>query len=132
MKWLGRLFGTQKSIDSVLDPDKGHLAKLGGFIGGFTFTEQEKAEQANKIREWGQTQLEALHPFKVVQRILAGAAAFMWIFVGINYVIAVWLANEGAKESLAAFAFSDYVFWPVVSVFALYFTGGVFNSLQRK
>lgn len=128
MNFLGKLFGTDKAVDNLLDKDKGLLAKTGGWIGNFNYTDEEKAEADSQTREWGFRQLEALAPFKVVQRILAFAAASLWIVVAANVIAAIWIeAKTGltVKADMMAFAMSDYVFWPVMVVFGLYFAGGV-------
>lgn len=128
MGWLGSLFGTEKAIDNIVDKDNGLLSQVGGWVGGFNYTEEEKAEADADTREWGFRQLEALAPFKVVQRILAFAAAGLWVVVAINVLVAIWLdATIGTtvKADMMAFAMSDYIFWPVCVVFALYFAGGV-------
>ena len=132
---LGKLFGTDKAIDNLLDKDQGLLVRAGGWVDGLSHTDQEKAEDVQKTRDWGIRQLEALEPFKIVQRILAFAAALLWIIVGINVLVALWVdANTDIviADKMMAFAFSDYVFWPVVTVFGLYFGGGVINSLKGK
>ena len=132
---LGKLFGTDKAIDNLLDKDQGLLVRAGGWVDGLSHTDQEKAEDVQKTRDWGIRQLEALEPFKIVQRILAFAAALFWIIVGINVLVALWVdANTDIviADKMMAFAFSDYVFWPVVTVFGLYFGGGVINSLKGK
>ena len=128
MGWFGNLIGTEKAVDNLLDKDSGLLARAGGWIGNFNYTEEEKAEADADTREWGFRQLEALAPFKVVQRILAFAAASLWVVVAINVIVAIWVeAKTGltVKADMMAFAMSDYVFWPVMVVFGLYFAGGV-------
>jgi sulfite exporter TauE/SafE len=138
---VGRLFGTDKAIDNLMDKDSGLLAKAGGWVGGLSYTAEEKAEADSKTREWGLRQLEALAPFKVVQRILAFAVAAFWIFVGLNVVAAIWIeaitreqvifngqmvwSSINAATPLLDFAMSNYVFWPAIAVLGLYFTGGV-------
>ncbi|MCK5603167.1 hypothetical protein KAR91_14895 [Candidatus Pacearchaeota archaeon] len=126
---LGKVFGTDKAVANLLDKNDGLLAKAGGWIGNFNYTDEEKAESDAKTREWGLRQLEALAPFKVVQRILAFAASGFWILVGINVLAAIWIEalypHIKIKADMMAFAMSDYVFWPVLVVFALYFSGGV-------
>ena len=37
------LFRRKSVVDAVIDPDKGHLSKIGKFIGNQQFTDQEKA-----------------------------------------------------------------------------------------
>ncbi len=142
MGWFGKLIGTDKAVDNILDKDNGLLAKAGSWIGNFNYTSEEKAEADLETRKWGFRQLEALAPFKVVQRILAFAASGFWIFVGFNVVVAIWIdaltrttemidgvlvvtGGTNVKTDMMAFAMSDYVFWPVLVVFGLYFAGGV-------
>jgi hypothetical protein len=123
MAWFSSLFATEKAVDNGL------LAQVGDWVGGFSYTEEEKAEADAQTREWGFRQLDALAPFKVVQRILAFAVAGFWLIVGFNVLVAIWLKDVQVKQDMMAFAFSDYVFWPICVVFALYFAGGV---LPRK
>jgi len=37
------ILGSPKTLDDIFDKDTGHLAKLGGWIGNWNFTDQEKA-----------------------------------------------------------------------------------------
>lgn len=146
--WAGKLFGTEKAINSIVDKDNGLLSQVGGWVGGFNYTDEEKAEADAETREWGLSQLDALAPFKVVQRILAFAAAALWIFVALNFVASVWIyaitkevvivdgvefiTAIDVRADFLKFAFSDYIFWPVTSTFALYFTGGVINTVVSR
>lgn len=143
MSVLGRLFGTEKAIENLTDKDNGLLAKAGSWVGGLHHTEEEKAEAVERTREWGLRQLEALEPFKVVQRILAFGVTFVWAFVALNVLVGIWsdaLRNcRGIEDTclpvtgqLLTFAFSNYVFWPVLAVLALYFTGGVLPNFVAK
>ena len=128
MGWIGKLFGTQKAMDDLLDTDNGHLTKVGGWIGNLHYTEEEKAEAAAETRKWGLEHLQALAPFKVVQRVIAFTVMGLWSFVGVNLVVAIWVqavTGIDAVTTLKELAFSDYVFWPTVSVLGLYMSGGV-------
>lgn len=129
---FSKILGTEKAVDNLLDKDKGLLTRAGSWIGGMHYTEEEKAEANADTREWGIRQLSALEPFKVVQRILAFAATSLWVFVGVNVVAAIWTADKITIESMKEFAFSEYVLYPVLVVFSLYFTGGVLESFKRK
>ena len=135
MSWIGRLFGTEKTIDNIVDKDKGLLTQVGSWVGNMHYTEEERAEANAATRDWGLKQLEALAPFKVVQRVLAFSTCLFWIVVGLNVVGAIWVNaiwEVDVRQDMLAFALSDYVFWPVISVFSLYFTGGVFESYNKK
>ena len=132
----GRIFGTDKAIDNVLDKDKGLLVRAGGWIDGFSYTDQEKAEANKETREWGLRQLTALEPFKVVQRIIAFATLGIWAFVAINVVAAIWIESIFPAIKIVApmaeFAYSDYVFWPALLVLSFYMSGGVLPQLVGK
>lgn len=129
MSWLGKLFGTEKAVNSIVDKDNGLLVRAGTALGNLHYSDQEKAQDALKVREFGLRQLEALHPFKVTQRILAFSVMFIWALVAINFMAMLWIGHEGRGE-LLEFAFSDYVFWPTLSVLSLYTGGGFINSLK--
>jgi len=148
---LGRLFGTDKAVDDILDKDDGLVAKAGEWLGNQQFTEEERAEHRLKTREWGLKQLEALEPFKVVQRILAFVVISVWAILALNCVAGIWfdayhpaiacvagLGGEGCHPATAvasnmlALASNDVIFWPTVSVLGLYFSGGVVESIKRR
>ena len=131
MSWFGKLLGTEKGVDSLLDKDNGLLTQAGNWIGGFNYTEEEKAENNLLVKQWGLKQLAALEPFKVVQRIIAFAVLFLWVFVAINYVAMLWFEHSKTDE-LLKFAMSDYVFWPTLAVLSLYCGGGTINSFTKK
>ena len=134
--FVGRLLGTEKGVDDILDKDRGLLVRAGGWVDGLSHTEQEKAEDKREIREWGLRQLEALAPFKVVQRILAFTIIGVWAIVAFNCLAAIWVEafwpEVKIKEAMLSFAFSDYVLWPTAGVVALYFSGGVVESFRSK
>lgn len=134
MSVFGRLFGTQKAVDNLLDSEKGLLKQAGNWIGNMQYTEEEKAEAAHDLREWGLRQLDALTPFKVTQRVLAISASTLWIVVAINVLVSIWVGDNTKTEAFLSFATSEYIFWPVLTVFGLYFAGGVIpdNVLNRK
>jgi hypothetical protein len=135
MGFLGRLFGTEKAISDITDKDNGLLVRAGGWVNDFSYTDAEKAANSLEVRKWGLNQLEALAPFKVVQRILAFAISFVWIVVAINVLAAIWIEAANPqfliKEAMLSFAFSDFVFWPVTVCFGLYFGGGLIESIRK-
>jgi len=117
-----RLF-SPKDASNVLD-------SITGGIDSAFYTKQEQAGMKIKL-------LETLSAFKVVQRILAFSAALHWIIAGINVMVSIWVAEltDGrvdASEALLSYALSDYVLWPTMAVFTLYFTGGVLESRNKK
>jgi len=50
-KAVGFFSGGSKAADDILDPEKGHLAKIGMWIGNQQFTSQEQAEFNAKLAE---------------------------------------------------------------------------------
>lgn len=132
---LGGLFGTEKAIDNILDKDSGLLRRFGGWVDDFNYTPEERAAAEADKREWGIRQLDALAPFKVVQRILAFSATALWGFVGINIVLAFWVESMhpeiNISKPLLEFALSNYVLYPTLACYSLYFGGGVIESLGR-
>jgi membrane protease YdiL (CAAX protease family) len=105
-------------------------------IGNQQFTDEEKSEARQVVRNWGLKQLEALEPFKVVQRILAFTIIFVWAFLALNCVVAIWFdayhTNAELANKMLSLASNDVIFWPTVSVLSLYFSGGVVESFKRK
>lgn len=148
MSILGKLFGSDKARDDILDKDNGLLAKTGGWIGNWNYTEEEKAEMAMMIRRWAGSQLQALHPFKVVQRILVFAIMFQWVLGGLMFYFSLFLFGETStvttngvpsqvytnaiNDRILEFLFSNYVFWPTTAAVALYLTGGLLPNRDGK
>ena len=136
MNFLGKLFGTDKAVDNLLDKDKGLLVRTGGWVNDLSYTDAEKAENQLLVKQWGIKQLEALEPFKIVQRIIAFAVTSLWLIVGINVIVAVWVEaiypSIQVRERMIEFAMSDFVFWPVLAVLSLYMGGGTFQGLSNR
>lgn len=135
MSFIGRLFGTEKAISDITDRDNGLLVRAGSWVNDLNYTDAEKAQNALEVRKWGLNQLEALAPFKVVQRILAFAISFVWIMVAANVLAAIWIEAAHPdfliREHMLSFAFSDFIFWPVTVCYGLYFGGGLIESIRR-
>jgi len=110
MKFLTRLFSPEAASKTI-----DHIAKG---IDSANFTDQERAAMRLK-------QLELLAPFKVVQRILVSAIAFVWVALIMQYCLAIWLENETIKDALLELIASQFVWGPTIAGFALYFGGGL-------
>jgi len=136
MNFLGKLFGTDKAVDNLLDKDKGLLVRTGGWVNDLSYTDAEKAENQLLVKQWGIKQLEALEPFKIVQRIIAFSVTSLWLIVGINVLAAIWIEavypGIQVRERMIEFAMSDFVFWPVLAVLGLYMGGGTFQGLSNR
>ena len=132
---LGKVLGSDKGVDNLLDKDKGLLVRAGGWVNDLHYSDAEKAENSLLVRQWGIKQLEALAPFKIVQRIIAFAVTVLWGFVGLNVVAAIWIEaiypGVVVREAMIQFATSDYVFYPVLAVLGLYMGGGVLPARKK-
>lgn len=145
------IFGTQKAIDNILDKDNGLLKQFGGWANDLHLSDAEKAANDIVRRKLGIKLLSALEPFKVVQRILAFATMFLWSFIGLNIVAALWIeaifnhmvtTTAGGVTTITVhefdisgplieFAMSQYVLIPVSLVLGLYMAGGAAESRAR-
>ena len=145
------IFGTQKAVDNILDKDNGLLKQFGGWANDLHLSDAERSEFELTRRKLGIKLLAALEPFKVVQRILAFATMFLWSFVGVNIVIALWIEavfnhmvtttvdnvttvtvhEFDISGPLIEFAMSQYVLMPVSLVLGLYMLGGAAESRGR-
>ena len=110
MKFLTRLFSPGSASKAVEGVIKG--------IDSAVFTPQERAEMHIK-------QLEALAPFKIVQRILMSAICFVWVMLIAEYSVAIWLQNDAVKDALIELIQSEFVWGPTLAGFALYLGGGL-------
>ena len=132
---LGKVLGSDKGIDNLLSKENGLLVRAGGWVDDLSYTKAEKAENSLLVRQWGIKQLEALAPFKIVQRIIAFSVAGLWGLVGLNVVIAIWVEalwpDIHAKDAMIQFATSEYVFYPTLAVLGLYMGGGVMPSRSK-
>jgi hypothetical protein len=110
LSWLGKLFGTEKVINTGVD-----------MLDNAFYTEQEKAEGHIRL-------LKAYEPFKLAQRFLAlivvppwvlgQFACFLLSFTDIDLTNAVEILD--GKLGMAA-----------LTILAFYFAGGAINSLKK-
>jgi hypothetical protein len=131
MAWLGRLFGTDKAIENVLDKDGGLLVKAGSWLGGLHYTEEEKAEADTQTREWGIRQLDALAPFKVMQRIMVTIIMVQWLIICNVMIAAICFDAVEIIKNLVLFIQSPFVWVPVSGAVGLYLMGGVIPSRSK-
>jgi hypothetical protein len=149
---LGKLFGTDKAVNDLVDKDNGLIVQAGRAIGNLHYSDQEKAQDSQETRNWAIRALDALAPFKVVQRILAFSIMFVWAMGAFNGFAAIWYdilnacpappiekavkavacVEPGAWKMVSAFLFSDYIFWPTITAVGFYLAGGVLPQWGRK
>ncbi|MEA3369982.1 MAG: hypothetical protein U9Q40_01430 [Campylobacterota bacterium] len=128
----GKVFGTDKAVDNLLDKDKGILVRAGGWINDMSYTDAEKAENALLVKEWGIKQLEALEPFKIMQRIMVTIIMFQWAVLFNVIVVAICLKADSVLADLIEFAQSQYAWYPMGAAVTLYLLGGVWKGGAKK
>ena len=152
MSWFNPFSWGDKAVDNIIDKDNGLAVQFGGFVNNLHYSDAEKAQNNLTVIDFALKRLKALEPFKIVQRIIAFATLFFWVFVGINVVVSIWvyavtkqtvitctsdnicttvITGIDARTDLMTFAMSDYVFWPVICVFTLYCGGGVARYFRK-
>jgi len=134
MAWYNPLSWGEKAAENVLDKKNGIAVKFGGFVNNLHYSEAEKAGNNLTLTEFALKRLALLEPFKIVQRIIAATTLFMWVFVGLNLCVAIWvnaIYKIDARTDFMALAMSDYIFWPVICVFTLYCGGGVARYFRK-
>ena len=101
------------------------------------YTDQEKVQDKQKLIEL-KTQakvnlLEAYHPFKLTQRILAIAFTFTFLFIVINGILGALYGIVDMKRVKEALDFADSVNLGtiVMLIVGFYFGGGFVESFKR-
>ena len=127
MKFLTRLFSPEiasKTVDGVI---KG--------IDSAVYTKQEQAEMKVSLIKQRIDVLNALVPFKIMQRIMVTIIMVQWAFVGINMVIAIWVRaiwpKIDAVTPLMEFVQTQYMWLPVAGAVGLYLTGGLIAGKKK-
>lgn len=108
--WLtGSTETAEKTVDAVISTgDK------------LWYTDEEKAENRNKINEWYLRYLEATQPQNLARRVIALIVTLLWAFL---IVAGVLVDSFGAKEQ-AQFIFKtldDVVNTPFITIVTFYF-----------
>jgi hypothetical protein len=101
------------------------------------YTDEEKAKDKEKLIQMKAEQkiklLEAYHPFKVTQRILAIAFTFTFLFIVINGILGALygLVDMNRVKEALDFANSVNLGWIVMAIVGFYFGGGFVESIGR-
>ncbi len=132
MGWFGQLIGTDKVVNNVVDKDNGLLAQAGNWIGGFSYTPEEKAEADAATREWGLRQLEALAPFKVMQRIMVTIIMVEWAILLNVFIVAICLGATTVVNNLLQLVQTNFVWIPIAGAVGLYLMGGVIPGRGKR
>jgi len=130
MGWLSSLFVADKAADNLLDKDKGLLVRAGSWIGDLNFTEEEKAENNLLVKKLGIKHLEAMAPFKIMQRIMVSIIVTEWAILFNVIIIAICLKADTILENLVEFSCSQYAWYPMGAAVTLYLLGGVWKRKE--
>ena len=124
MGFLTRLFSPEAASKTV-----DHIAKG---IDSAIYTKQEQAEMKVSIIQKRIEVLNALVPFKIMQRIMVTIIMVQWAFIGINMAIAIWVRaiwpKIDAVTPLMDFVQTQYMWLPVAGAVGLYLTGGLIKA----
>ena len=102
------------------------------------YTDEEKAKDTQKLIELKTKAkvdlLNAYHPFKVTQRILAIAFVFTFLFIVINGILGALYGIVDMNKVKEAMEFADSVNLGtiVMIIVGFYFGGGFVESFKRK
>jgi len=95
MSWLSTLFLTSKTADKVVDAAISTGDKI-------WYTEEEKAENRQKISEWYLNLLESMKGFNVAMRLLAVGVFAMWalhlVISTSVYIVAFFLCDPASAD----------------------------------
>lgn len=132
MGWLGSLFGTKKAVDNIVDKENGLLVRAGTALGNLYYSDQEKAEDNQEVRAWGISQLEALAPFKVMQRIMVTIIMVEWAILLNVLIVAICLSATDVVNNLLLLMQTNFAWIPVAGAVGLYLMGGVIPGRGRS
>ena len=102
MNWFSRLFVTEKSVDKLVDAAISTGDKI-------WYTDEEKEEGRQKVRDWYISLLGAMKPHNLAMRAIALVVAFAWVshllLSTIFYIVAFfWCGPEAEVCSPASVA----------------------------
>lgn len=105
------------------------------------YTDEEKADMKFKLKEFHIKMLEAYHPFKLTQRLLALWFSFLFGFaflsaMGVTLFNMYMMYKEATFKAISIQPIIDVIvafglFTIVIAIVAFYFTGGVIDSYKR-
>ena len=104
MGWLGKLFGTDKPVDNLVDKDNGLLAQAGSWVGGLKLTDEEVMEQNAKTVSSVQAFIKDTLSENTERSKTRRSIAVLWIKTQLAIVLMCCIAAPW-KMSLAEFYF---------------------------
>ena len=136
MGWLGKLFGTDKALETGADVVK---KVTGGVISGIDYafhTDQEKAEESIKIAELNSKVLLALQdqftPRSISRRILAFAFTFCFCSSFIISLTFACLDKTHVVNNVIGLVKAYDLGWIMITVVIFYFGNYLVDKLKKK
>ena len=119
------LFRRKSVVDAVIDPDKGHLSKIGKFIGNQQFTDQEKATMnagiAEAVREFSIATANQSTERSKTRRDLAS----LWIKTQLGLVLMTVISllhpDKQLTKQLWEIATSDVMFYGTAGIMIFFY-----------
>ena len=118
------LFTRAKSVDAFIDPEKGHIAKIGAFIGKQQFTDEERAVMIQGLTV-------AVRQFAIdtakestVRSSTRRDIAVMWIKAHISFISLSFLGfifDHPRTEQMWMVASSDVMLWGTTAIMVFFF-----------
>lgn len=119
------IFKRKSVIDAVIDPEKGHLSKIGAFIGKQQFTDQERAEMMTGVSEAVREFSIAVAKQGTERSKITREIAILWIkcqlAVVLVSVISVFNNDPRYFEAFWSIATSDVLMWGTFGVMTYLF-----------
>lgn len=131
MGWFTSLFSSTKAVDDFTDKDNGHLAKLGGWFGNLNLTQEEIMENNSELAKLSVEKLKALHPFRVVQRIMVSIIMGVWGLWALSLLGCVLADSQVRVNNLIAVAQTQFMWVPISGAVGLYLLGGTWPSRKK-
>lgn len=110
--WVKSLFGGTDIVEKLVDE-----------------AVNSKEEQARILAT---ERLKALHPFKIVQRIMIGAVMIVWVPAAWMMLAFAALGWADALNRLIDVVSLGFIATPTALAFGLYFGGGTLESLAKS
>ncbi len=138
MNWFTSIFSSNKAVDDVMDKEKGLLAQAGSFIGGMSYTDEEKAENRERLNQGVVDYVKSTLSESTVRSKTRRSVAIWWIRVEL-FLVLLTCATAFFNIDLAKFywsvATSELMFWGTMSVigffFGPYMIGSHFNKSSK-
>lgn len=110
--WVKSLLGSTDVVDKLVDE-----------------AVNSKEEQARILAT---DRLKALHPFKIVQRIMIGAVMIVWVPAAWMMLAFAALGWSDALTRMIDVVSLGFIATPTALAFGLYFGGGTLESLSKR